>query len=94
MSKYTVIVMRPLRMSKALDEDFDPEKEIDAYTAHVDAKNSRAAVIEAQNQVWRADRADLKPSERPEVYVRPSDYRFVVLFGGHQEPLLFSFQSW
>lgn len=69
MNEYTIILLRP--------DDLTDDYGQDIYVAYVTAKDTRAAILAAQNEVYLADKIDGQP------VASKDDYALLVFFLGH-----------
>ena len=92
---YTVVLMRGYRFEDV--PGWENEPETDCYVARVTAADKIEAVKKARSQAMAADKKDLEQLLTKRgmhaFQLEPSDYHFIVLFEGHQDPKLFGFES-
>lgn len=87
MNKYTVILLRPDRLTEAGD-NADLEFGQDTYVCYTEADELKEAVEKARQEVLAADEREWGKKAMRKFEVSPRDYTFVMLFDGHQKPAL------
>lgn len=84
MSKFTVVLQKPLPIAEA--EDADTNEGI--YVSMCNAEDYRAALVTAQWQAYDADTNEWGVRAMRKFEVSPGDYRLLVMFEGHHTPCM------
>ena len=82
--KFTVVLKRPLDIA-------DLDHTVDCYVAHVTAGGHLEAIRTAQDEVWRADRAEI--DNFADFEIEPRHYSTIVIFDGHAAPVFWGWME-